>query len=364
MMRPALTTALAALAIAVYPASPSRAHDGPHDHGHGDPAVRAAHEMAHAAQNLWASLSDAQKGKAGYEFKSDQRYDWHFIPRARKGLPWKEMSPAQQHLAHGLLASGLSNRGYLQAQTIMSLEEILKEMEQGKGPVRDPELYYFTIFGTPGGKDPWGWRVEGHHLALNFTVVGEKGAVAGPTFLGSNPAEVRQGPRKGLRVLGHEEDLARRLVKSLSDDQKKKAIYASEAPKDIISFVVRKAEPLKPEGILYSDLNAEQKQMLTDLIAFYAERLRPELSSQDLAKVMKSGVDKVAFAWAGGLDMGQPHYYRVQGPTFLLEYDNTQNNANHVHSVWRDFQGDFGEDLLKKHYETAGDGHGHDAEKK
>ena len=361
MHRPNLRTSLAALALSAFVSQRVAAQDAPHSHAHADPAAKAAHEMAHAADNLWKALTDDQKKKAGFAFKDDQRYDWHFIPRARKGLPWKEMTPAQQALGHGLLASGMSSRGYIQAQTIMSLEAILKEIEGPNGAmVRDSELYYFSIFGTPGGKDPWGWRVEGHHLSLNFTVMGDKGAVGGPTFMGANPGEVRVGARKGLRALAHEEDLARRLVKALTDDQKKKAIVSGDAPKDIISLVARKAKPIEPAGLLAADMTADQKAMLTELLALYAEKLRPEIASQDLAKILKAGVDKVGFAWAGGLEPGQPHYYRIQGPTFLLEYDNTQNNANHIHTVWRDYEGDFGEDLLKRHYEAAPDGHGHD----
>ena len=260
----------------------------------------------------------------------------------------------------------MSNRGYIQTQTIMSLEAILNEMEQGKGPVRDPELYFFSIFGDPAAKDstePWGWRVEGHHLSLNFTIVGGKGVVGGPTFLGTNPGEVRQGPRKGLRVLGDEEELGRQLVKMLKEDQRSRAVLPGDAPKDILSYVAKKADPLKPEGLLVADMTPEQKEQLVKIVALYAERLRPELAAQDLAKILKAGVEKVGFTWAGGFERGEPHYYRIQGPTFLLEYDNTQNNANHVHSVWRDFDGDFGEDLLRKHYEQAGAEHGHDAGK-
>ncbi|MDB5352744.1 MAG: hypothetical protein JWN86_3991 [Planctomycetota bacterium] len=364
---PTLSAALCVAAMSSWTPLAS-AHDGPDGHHHQNATARAAREMAQAATNLWTSLTPEQQKKAGFAFKNDQRYDWHFIPKVRQGLSWKNMDGAQKALATGLLSTGMSQRGFLKAQTIMSLEEILREMEKGKvgTPVRDPEQYFYSIFGDPSdSKSPWGWRVEGHHLSLNFTVVGEKGIAGGPIFMGTNPAEVRQGPRKGLRVLGDEEELARKLVKSLSDDQKKKALVASEAPKDIISFVVRKANPLEPAGLLAADMNAEQKALLTHLIASYSERLRPEISAQDLAKILKAGgVDKVGFAWAGGLDRGQPHYYRLQGPTFLVEYDNTQNEANHVHSVWRDFDGDFGEDLLKAHYANAPNGHGHDAEKK
>jgi hypothetical protein len=341
---------------------PASAHDGPGAHSHEGGVAKASREMASAARNLWASLSPEQRQKIGFDFNDPLRHDWHFIPRERKGLPFKEMSGAQRALAHGLLASGLSQSGYLKAETIISLEQILESIEQGKGPLRDSERYFFTIFGdpgSPGSKQPWGWRLEGHHLSLNFTIVGDKGAVGGPTFMGTNPAEVKDGPRQGLRVLGEEEDLARKLVKSLDSGQKSKALVEIVAPKDILTLAARKATPLKPAGIMMGDLNAEQKELLNSIVVLYAERLRPELAANDLGKILKAGVDKIGFAWAGGLERGEPHYYRIQGPTFLIEYDNTQNNANHVHSVWRDFEGDFGEDLLKQHYETATADHGH-----
>ncbi len=210
------------------------AHDGLGPHTHEPPAAKAAREMAGAATNLWASLTPDQKQKIGFDFKDGLRYDWHFIPRPRKGLPLKALSGEQKALAHALLASGLSQSGYMKAETIISLEQILASIEQGKGPVRDPELYFFNIFGHPesaGSKEPWGWRVEGHHLALNFTIVGDKGVVGGPTFMGTNPAEVRVGPRQGLRVLGEEEELARKLVKSLDEGQRKKADRSGRSPK-------------------------------------------------------------------------------------------------------------------------------------
>ncbi len=356
-----LPFALAIVAIHL-PWNLALAHDGPGLHTHEAPAARASREMAVAAKNLWASLTPDQKAKIGLDFADGLRQDWHFIPRIRKGLPLKEMSGEQKALANALLASGLSQAGYIKAETIISLEQVLASIEGGRGSIRDSELYFFIIFGNPDspeGKDPWGWRLEGHHLSLNFTVVGDKGAAGGPTFMGTNPAEVRSGPRQGLRVLGEEEELARKLVKSLTEDQRKNAVVQDVAPKDIISMAARKAQPLQPTGILVPDLNAEQKEILNSIIVLYAERLRPELAGNDLGKILKAGVDKVGFAWAGSLERGQPHYYRIQGPTFLIEYDNTQGDANHVHSVWRDFEGDFGEDLLKKHYESATAEHGH-----
>src|SRR5262245_22890880 len=210
-------------------------------------ALRAhtpAQEMADAATHFLAALSPEQKAKATFELKDDERLNWHFIPKARKGLPLKEMTPAQRHLAHALLNTALSQRGYMKASTIMSLEQILADIEQGKGPVRDPDLYFVSIFGKPGAKETWAWRWEGHHLALNFSLVeGDKISLT-PSFMGSNPAEVRTGQRSGLRVLQGEEDLARNLVRSLDDKQRQVAIYTNTAPADIITGADRKARLL------------------------------------------------------------------------------------------------------------------------
>jgi hypothetical protein len=319
--------------------APLRAHD-------------AANDMSAAANNFLAALTADQKGKATFGFADAERTDWHFIPRERKGLPIKEMTQEQRLLAYALLASGLSNRGYGKAVSIMSLESILAELEQGgKGPVRDPERYFVSIFGTPG-KAPWGWRVEGHHLSLNFTAANDSAPVMTPSFFGTNPGEVRTGPRTGTRILGVEEELGRTLVKSLNDEQRKQAIITAEAPKEILNDPKR-IEPTKPEGISQSKLTAEQSAALLKLIKEYLFRCRPDVAAEDFAKIEKAGLDRLHFAWAGGLEPGQPHYYRVQGGNFVLEYDNTQNNANHVHSVWRDFDHDFGVDLLKAHRDTA-----------
>src|SRR3954468_4100212 len=315
-------------------------------------SARAAEDMAKAANNLLATYTPEQKQAGVFEVTSDERVNWHFIPRTRKGIPFKDLSTAQRPLAHALLSSGLSQRGYASAVTIMSLEQILLEMEQGKGPKRDPENYSVSIFGKPGSEQPWGWRVEGHHLSLNFTIA--EGKIVGtPSFFGTNPAQVKDGPRKGLRVLDQEEDLGRALVQSLNDDQKKTAMLTGEAPKEIITANSRKAKLLTPEGIAADQLTAAQKQMVLGLLNVYASRLRGEVAEADLQKIQSAGFEKVHFAWAGSTEIGQPHYYRLQGPTFLIEYDDTQNNANHIHTVWRDLTNDFGDDLLKKHYEES-----------
>jgi len=318
------------------------------------PAHLAADEMAQAASRFLGALDESQKAKAQFELKGDERENWHFIPKSRNGLPIKEMTPPQRKLAHALLTTGLSGHGYEKATNIMSLERILYDMEGAarKFP-RDPELYYFSIFGTPSAKGTWGWRVEGHHLSANFTIVDGEFLAGTPSFMGSNPGEVRSGPRKGLRVLSDEEDLGRTLIKALNEEQRKKAIFTDMAPKEIITEAKRKVEPLEQVGVAASDLDSSQVAMLRKLIEAYVQRLRPDLAREDLAKIDKAGIAKVYFGWAGGIEKGAPHYYRVQGPTFLLEYDNTQNDANHIHAVWRDFQGDFGEDLLRKHYDQV-----------
>jgi hypothetical protein len=309
-----------------------------------------AREMAEAAGNFLAALDEEQRRKASFEFQEAERVNWHFIPRARQGLAMKEMRPDQRLLAHAFLNSAMSQKGYMQATTIMSLEKILHDMEN-QAPHRDAELYYFSVFGKPSVEGTWGWRVEGHHLSLNFTVVKGEHVSVTPSFFGTNPAEVRSGPRQGLRVLAAEEDLARKLVQSLDEEQKKVAIYTDIAPRDIITGADRKATFLEPAGLPMSRMNPEQAQLLVAVLKEYAGRYRSELAEADLNKIRRSGPEKIFFAWAGSVEVGKGHYYRVQGPTFLMEYDNTQNNANHVHAVWRDLENDFGDDILRRHHQ-------------
>lgn len=313
-----------------------------------------AEEMARAADKFLASLNAEQKAKATFNLKDEERANWHYVPKIRKGLTIKEMASPQRELAHALLSSGLSEQGYRKATNIISLELILKDLESAtRQMVRDPELYYVSIFGQPGAKETWGWRVEGHHLSVNFTIVKGQYVSATPSFFGSNPAEVKEGSRKGLRVLAGEEDLGRQLVKSLTADQRKLAVIETTAPKEIITGAERKAKPLEPTGILAAKLTSEQSGLLLNLVQEYVHRHRPALAKEDLQKIQKAGFDKIGFAWAGGLERGEGHYYRIQGPTFLMEYDNTQNNNNHIHAVWRDFENDFGDDILRRHYEQA-----------
>ncbi len=314
-------------------------------------APSAAEDMTQAAAAFLGGISPEQQAKAKFDWKDAERVNWHFIPKERKGLPLKEMNADQRKLALALLATGLSAKGLEKATTIMSLEAILKEMEGPNGKmVRDPERYFFSVFGTPDAKGTWGWRCEGHHLSMNFTLVAGKAITATPSFMGSNPGLVKEGARKGLRVLGNDEDMGRAIAKGLSAEQKA-GIIATEAPKDVLLMPGKKVELLEPAGIGVSKLAPAQVESLKALVKEYAQRHRAELADQDLAKIEKAGWENVHFAWAGGLEPGEGHYYRVQGPTFVLEYDNTQNNANHVHSVWHDPADNFAADLLKQHYE-------------
>ena len=315
--------------------------------------TKVSEDMAAAASALWKSWTPEQQAKAHFDFKNDERLNWHFIPRERKGLPIKEMNPDQRKLAMALLGSGLSAKGLEKATTIMSLEQVLFEMEKPGGKmVRDSELYYFSIFGTPDAKGTWGWRVEGHHISINLTLAGGKMIAATPAFLGSNPGEVKNGPRKGVRVLGNDEEMGRAIVKSMTDEQKAVAIYTKDAPKEMILVPKVKVQPLEPAGLAWGKLDAKQQDAVWVLIQEYANRLRGELAAQDLDKAEKAGKDKLSFAWAGGVERGEPHYYRIQGPSFIIEYDNVQNGANHVHSVWHDPASNFGEDLLRLHHEA------------
>jgi hypothetical protein len=332
-----------------------------------DRRIHSGAVMADTANTFLAALEPDQRAKAAFKFEDDERYFWHYVPsddipkrygRPRRGLPLREMSHGQRHLAHALLSAGLSQRGYIKAATIMSLEEVLRDLEKDSGERRNAEKYYFSIFGQPAERGTWGYRVEGHHLSLHFTVVNGT-VVATPAFLGSNPAEVRSGPRKGLRALGREEDLARDLMNSLDEAQRKIAVVSEKAYPDILTAANRTAAlEGQPDGLEASRMSAPQRARLEALLEEYVNNLPEDLARVRLGKIRAAG-QKLRFAWAGVMERGGPHYYRIQSPTFLVEYDNTQNGANHVHTVWRELTGDWGADLLKEHYRTSGPGHGH-----
>ena len=314
--------------------------------------THAASLMTECANRFLAALDAKQRSKATFPFDSDERMNWHFIPKERKGLPLREMTPYQKHLAHALLAAGLSQAGYIKAVTIMSLEDVLKIIESDNGEVRNPEKYYFSVFGTPSNSGAWSYRIEGHHLSQNYTVVSGK-VIDGPCFFGANPAEVRQGPRKGLRTLAGEDDLGNELIHTFDEQQQNVAIVDQTAYKDILTAASRKAALQgQPSGLSATKMNANQFDALMALMEEYARNVPDELAEGRIAQINKVG-RSVYFAWSGGLNHGDPHYYRVQAPSFLIELDNTQDDANHVHSVWRDFTGDFGEDLLHQHYQAG-----------
>ena len=303
-----------------------------------------------AAVEFLALLDDAQRLKAALPFTSDERQNFRYTPRDRAGLPFKEMTDAQRAAAQKLLAAALSDKGHLKVTQIMSLEAVLAEIEK-RPDYRDTGKYFVAIFGTPGDPKGWGWRFEGHHISLNLTSVAGKKVSLTPSFLGSNPAEVRQGPLTGLRVLAAEEDLSRTLVTSLLTEGKSGVIFSENAPREILSGEARKATALEPVGLPSTDMSETQRKALIQLIAEYTGRYRKELADADMAKIEKAGIDKIRFAWSGGIKPGEAYYYRIQGPTFLMEATNTQNNANHLHAVWRDFDGDFGRDLLGEHFQ-------------
>lgn len=323
-------------------------------------AERSSRAMADAATAFVNGLSPEQRKQAVFPFDSDERTHWNFIPTEafpRQGLTLKDMSESQRALAHNLLKAGLSQRGYMTATAIMNLENILGELEgrertagrQAEGFRRDQVRYFFSVFGTPSGSRPWGWRVEGHHVSLHFTVVNGTLVASTPSMFGTNPAEVPDGPRKGLRILAAEEDTARDLLMALDAAQRTTAIINAAAPNDILTANRVDINPLAPAGLAASAMTARQRDLLMKVVDVYAGFMADDVAAERLAAIRKAGVEKVGFAWAGETERGKRHYYRIQGPTFLIEYDNTQNDANHIHSVWRDFNGDFGRDLLREH---------------
>jgi hypothetical protein len=315
----------------------------------------AGEQMTAAADKFLASLKPEQKEKGTFDFDSQERTNWYFVPRqdrdkrpTRKGLPLQDMSAEQQALARDLVHAGTSASGYKKAITIMSLEAILRELEKSGSMVRNPEWYFFTVFGTPSKTGKWGWRVEGHHLSLNFTIDRGKVLAATPAFFGANPADVKAGPRKGLRTLPEAEDLARELFASLDEEQKKVAFQEKPFP-EIEQAVAKPTKGYdRPRGLAAEKMKDGQKATLKKLIEGYAGRMPPEVAARQLADIQAAGPKKVHFAFHQDTDKrGKPYTYRVQGPTFVIEFLNIQadsagNPANHIHSCWRNIQGDFG----------------------
>ena len=319
-------------------------------------AERSASAMATAANRFLDSLTDEQRAHGVFDFQTDVREQWHFIPTEmfpRQGLTIKAMTDEQRARAHDMLSAGLSQRGYLTATAIMDLESVLAALETSGRLSRDPETYFFSVFGTPSSEGAWGWRVEGHHLSLHFTIVDGTAVASSPYFFGSNPAQIRSGPKAGLRVLREREDAARALIVALDPSQRAEAMIDAVAPDDIFTGAELTVDPLLPIGVKAAALSAGQRELLMSVIHAYTSVMADDIAAERNAGVHEAGIDDIVFAWAGPTERGEQHYYRVQGPTFLIEYDNTQGDGNHVHSVWRDFAGDFGRDLLREHLHAS-----------
>jgi hypothetical protein len=311
--------------------------------------------MRDAAKALISAVDAGQRAKLVWPFDDEERVNWHFIPRERQGLPLKEMDDAQRQAAVALLSAGLSASGMRKVEAIRNLEDVL--FAASGSATRDRDLYFVTIFGDPDA-ETWGWRYEGHHLSQNWTVVSGRAISTTPAFMGANPAEVMEGPHRGLRALPAEADLAWQLLDSLTDEQRGLAVVADEAPRDIITGNARTTSIIDRTGLAAAAMTEAQRGLLMRLVEEHASSQTTALAAARLEKARAVPPGDLLFAWMGATTRaaGAGHYYRVQGTTFLIEYDNTQNRANHQHVVWRDFAGDFGDDLLAGHY--AADPHG------
>ena len=301
--------------------------------------------MTAAADAFLSSLNDQQRAIATFKFDDAERLNWHFIPRERKGLPLKDLEGKRLKAAHKLLASSLSEAGYEQALNIMSLEELLYLLEGGNRETRrakrDPQKYYISVFGKPGPVGKWGWRFEGHHLSLNYTLEDGKLVSTTPEFFGTNPGSVDAGPGRRIRVLGPEEDIARKILKISSAAAKQKIWIDKKAPGDLRGGGIAQPETTAPVGLAYGEMSDDQKKLVHELLNEYLQNMPSDVEQQRRNMINSDGMDSIHFAWWGSSEINEPHYYRVQGKSFLVEYNNVQNKANHVHSIWRNLSGDF-----------------------
>jgi hypothetical protein len=316
-------------------------------------APEIARELALSAQRFLDTLEPGVQAK--YLFQDAERGNFHFFPVSRRGVPLKQLKEGQRHLALALMSATLSHIGTQKALTIMSLGDYLKETDKTPNIHRDSDQYHVTVFGTPSPEGTWGYRFEGFHLSLNVTVVRGRWISVTPSFIGAIPATVPEGPRKGLQVLEQETELGRALAGSLSPEQCKIGIgklpdFLTETVGGFVTGNQRKLERGKPRGLAASAMTGEQRDLLMKLVRTHIGRIRKELADQDLARIQRAGTAEIHFQWAGGLKAGEPHHYLIQGPTFLIEYDNTQDGANHVHCIYRDFTNDFG-DALVEHFQ-------------
>ena len=326
------------------------------------PAITA---MRSAAQRFLDSLTPALRAKATFPLKHPERTAWSNLPSTafkREGISFQEMSTEQRVLAQKLIQSPLSSQGYLKAAGIMKLDDVLRAIQQLGRPERQSPFghgkYWIGVFGNPKNDAAWGWQLDGHHLALNFTVIGNEVSVT-PAFMGTDPAEVRSGDYAGWRILGKEDDRGRALLQSLDEKQRAKAILGADAPRDVITGPGRGDLLTEIKGLPADEMRANQRKLLMDLLHEYAHNLEHELAHAQLARIRKAGVNKLHFAWMG-TEPGKPYYYRIHGPTVLIEFDNSYppgrrqaGSINHIHTVWRDTENDYGEDLLQRHYRES-----------
>jgi hypothetical protein len=305
------------------------------------------------ARTFLSTLNASQRADATFPFDDPERTKWAYVPQKRAGIPLKAMEAEQRAAEFGVLGTGLSERGTGLARGIIELEGTLGELEGVLSRVvlrRDPELYYLALFVGPGGTQPWGWRFEGHHLSVNVTELGPHGQIVAPLFMGANPARVPSGPREGHRLLAAEEDLAFELLQMLDPQQRARATIAAQTFGDIVTGNDPTVTPMTFAGLPAAQMTIGQRRQLRRLLEVYARRMADSSASRQLQRIEDAGFERLHFAWAGAHQPGNPHYYRIHGPTVLVEYDNSQGSANHIHSVWRDLENDFGGDLLRKHY--------------
>lgn len=301
------------------------------------------------------SLTEEQKEKTQFPFDDLSRTTWHFLPGAmwpRLGIQLGELNEEQKELLSKLLRSNLSEIGYGKVTKIMDLENVLLELGQGDADFRDSNKYIVAFYGNPEKDSLWAWSFEGHHLSLNFSVYNNKISIA-PRFMGASPATIMEGKRKGERTLANEEDFGLQLINSLSEDQKKIAIFQKTSYAEIVTSNSTEVAPLQPVGIKIGDLKMNQQTILIGLLEEYLSTMPEDLAKKRIESLKSEEFNDIRFGWAGAIESGKAHYYRIQGKSFLVEFDNTQNNANHIHLVWRDFNGDFGKDVIKEHYEHS-----------
>ncbi|MEE2642923.1 MAG: DUF3500 domain-containing protein [Planctomycetota bacterium] len=317
-----------------------------------------AAEMSETAQRFLAAIEKDMKERwlnARFHFKDTERLNFHFFPIPRRGVSLNELREGQKQLAYALMGSALSHSGNRKALTIMSLGDYLRDHDENPNQFRDSDRFFITIFGEPGPRETWAFRIEGFHLSLNITIVQGRYISVTPSFFGVIPAILPEGePRAGLQALKKETELGRQLARSFSAKQRQVGFGEVPIFEETVGGLVtgnrRKLERGKPQGLAYREMNPKQQDLLLELVVEHVGRIRRELSDQDLEKIRKAGLDRIHFKWAGGLQVDEPHHYLIQGPTFLIEYDNTQDKANHVHCVYRDFDNDFG-DAMIKHYQ-------------